>query len=234
VRRSGTASGVAPPSRRPSAGSRAPGVASGCRARRARPRPRHACADRGHTHGRGGRPSPRRGVTEHDGPGSASIHSRAGSVELSTLRSGFRTMTPGAVLWAAVAATRAVIHAEAPGPDCGRRSPAARGRRLRRSDRHRRVMPRSIPSIRARRRRRTQRGRRSHRPQHQRSKPITPEGRRSLPATPTHGRESTRRAGPETRGIGLLEFHQIDPAVEAGRAAGRAVVELLDARAGRG
>ncbi len=32
---------------------------------------------------------------------------------------------------------------------------------------------------------------------------------------------------PDTRGIGLLEFHQIDRAVEAGRAAGRAAVEAL-------
>jgi EmrB/QacA subfamily drug resistance transporter len=32
---------------------------------------------------------------------------------------------------------------------------------------------------------------------------------------------------PDTRGIGLLEFHQIDAAREAGRAAGRAVIEAL-------
>ena len=35
---------------------------------------------------------------------------------------------------------------------------------------------------------------------------------------------------PDTRGIGLLEFHQIDRAVEAGRAAGRAALEALAAR----
>jgi predicted acylesterase/phospholipase RssA len=34
---------------------------------------------------------------------------------------------------------------------------------------------------------------------------------------------------PDTRGIGLLEFHQIDAAREAGRAAGRAVLEALRA-----
>jgi predicted acylesterase/phospholipase RssA len=32
---------------------------------------------------------------------------------------------------------------------------------------------------------------------------------------------------PDTRGIGLLEFHQIDRAVDAGRAAGRAAVDAL-------
>ena len=32
---------------------------------------------------------------------------------------------------------------------------------------------------------------------------------------------------PDTRGIGLFEFHQIDRAVEAGRAAGRAAIEAL-------
>jgi NTE family protein len=32
---------------------------------------------------------------------------------------------------------------------------------------------------------------------------------------------------PDTRGIGLLEFHQIDRAVEAGRAAGRAALEAM-------
>jgi predicted acylesterase/phospholipase RssA len=32
---------------------------------------------------------------------------------------------------------------------------------------------------------------------------------------------------PDTRGIGLLEFHQIDRAVEAGRAAGRAALDAL-------
>ncbi len=32
---------------------------------------------------------------------------------------------------------------------------------------------------------------------------------------------------PDTRGIGLLEFHQIDRAVEAGRVAGRAAIEAL-------
>jgi NTE family protein len=32
---------------------------------------------------------------------------------------------------------------------------------------------------------------------------------------------------PDTRGIGLLEFHQIDRAVEAGRVAGRAAVDAL-------
>jgi len=32
---------------------------------------------------------------------------------------------------------------------------------------------------------------------------------------------------PDTRGIGLLEFHQIDRAVEAGRAAGRAAIDAL-------
>jgi predicted acylesterase/phospholipase RssA len=31
----------------------------------------------------------------------------------------------------------------------------------------------------------------------------------------------------QTRNIGLLEFHQIDEAIEAGRAAGRAVVASL-------
>lgn len=31
----------------------------------------------------------------------------------------------------------------------------------------------------------------------------------------------------QTRDIGLLEFHQMDAAIEAGRAAGRAVVEAL-------
>ena len=35
---------------------------------------------------------------------------------------------------------------------------------------------------------------------------------------------------PDTRGIGLLEFHQIDRAVEAGRAAGRAALDALAAR----
>ena len=35
---------------------------------------------------------------------------------------------------------------------------------------------------------------------------------------------------PDTRGIGLLEFHQIDRAVEAGRAAGRAALDALSAR----
>ena len=33
---------------------------------------------------------------------------------------------------------------------------------------------------------------------------------------------------PDTRGIGLLEFHQIDRAREAGRLAGAAVVEALE------
>ena len=32
---------------------------------------------------------------------------------------------------------------------------------------------------------------------------------------------------PDTRGIGLLEFHQIDRAVEAGRSAGRAALDAL-------
>ena len=35
---------------------------------------------------------------------------------------------------------------------------------------------------------------------------------------------------PDTRGIGLLEFHQIDRAREAGRVAGRAVVAALQER----
>src|SRR5262249_36271581 len=34
---------------------------------------------------------------------------------------------------------------------------------------------------------------------------------------------------PDTRGIGLFEFHQIDRAVEAGRAAGRAALDALSA-----
>jgi predicted acylesterase/phospholipase RssA len=38
---------------------------------------------------------------------------------------------------------------------------------------------------------------------------------------------------PDTRGIGLLEFHQIDRAVEAGRAAGRAALEALASRSPR-
>ncbi|HET7647250.1 MAG TPA: hypothetical protein VFK17_01705, partial [Gaiellaceae bacterium] len=45
--------------------------------------------------------------------------------------------------------------------------------------------------------------------------------------------EARRRATvvvtPDTRGIGLLEFHQLDRAVEAGRAAGRAAVAALAA-----
>jgi len=32
---------------------------------------------------------------------------------------------------------------------------------------------------------------------------------------------------PDCRGIGLLEFHQIDRAIDAGRVAGRAAVEAL-------
>jgi predicted acylesterase/phospholipase RssA len=32
---------------------------------------------------------------------------------------------------------------------------------------------------------------------------------------------------PDTRGVGLLEFHQIDRAVEAGRQAGAAAAEAL-------
>ncbi len=37
---------------------------------------------------------------------------------------------------------------------------------------------------------------------------------------------------PDTRGIGLLEFHQIDRAVEAGRAAGRAALDATGDREG--
>lgn len=54
----------------------------------------------------------------------------------------------------------------------------------------------------------------------------------SAPAIAAARDQATITVTPDTRGIGLLEFHQIDRAVEAGRAAGRAVVELLDARAG--
>jgi len=48
-----------------------------------------------------------------------------------------------------------------------------------------------------------------------------------------NGRESadasaaTLTVTPDTSGVGLLEFHQIDAAREAGRAAGRAAVEAL-------
>ena len=40
-------------------------------------------------------------------------------------------------------------------------------------------------------------------------------------------RRATVVVTPDTRGIGLLEFHQLDRAVEAGRAAGRAAVQAL-------
>jgi NTE family protein len=43
-------------------------------------------------------------------------------------------------------------------------------------------------------------------------------------------REAAVVVTPDTRGIGLLEFHQIDRAVEAGRAAGQAALEALAAR----
>jgi NTE family protein len=55
----------------------------------------------------------------------------------------------------------------------------------------------------------------------------------SAPAIAAARDQAAITVTPDTRGIGLLEFHQIDRAVEAGRAAGRAVVELLDGRAGR-
>jgi predicted acylesterase/phospholipase RssA len=40
-------------------------------------------------------------------------------------------------------------------------------------------------------------------------------------------RNATVTVTPDTRGIGLFEFHQIDRAVEAGRAAGVAAIEAL-------
>jgi len=49
--------------------------------------------------------------------------------------------------------------------------------------------------------------------------------------------DARRRAAivvtPDTRGIGLLEFHQIDRAIEAGRAAGRAAIAALAEEASR-
>jgi predicted acylesterase/phospholipase RssA len=52
----------------------------------------------------------------------------------------------------------------------------------------------------------------------------------SAAALPAGRRQAAVVVTPDTRGIGLLEFHQIDRAVEAGRAAGRAALEALAAR----
>ena len=49
----------------------------------------------------------------------------------------------------------------------------------------------------------------------------------SAPAAQAARQQADVVVTPDTRGIGLLEFHQIDRAVEAGRAAGRAAVEAL-------
>jgi predicted acylesterase/phospholipase RssA len=50
--------------------------------------------------------------------------------------------------------------------------------------------------------------------------------------------DARRRAAiivtPDTRGIGLLEFHQIDRAIEAGQAAGRAAIAALAQERRRG
>lgn len=85
--------------------------------------------------------------------------------------------------------------------------------------------------------------------QMQRVMPRPGSGTRSAPRMPTLGETLMRTllfaAGDEdkraadaadlvvttqTRNIGLLEFHQIDEAISAGRAAGRAVVESLTER----
>lgn len=51
----------------------------------------------------------------------------------------------------------------------------------------------------------------------------------SAPAAADARRRAAVVVTPNTRGIGLLEFHQIDRAVEAGRVAGRAALEALAA-----
>lgn len=63
--------------------------------------------------------------------------------------------------------------------------------------------------------------------------PTLPETllRSILMGSATAADEARRRATvtvtPDTRGIGLFEFHQIDRAIEAGRAAGAAAVAAL-------
>ncbi len=49
----------------------------------------------------------------------------------------------------------------------------------------------------------------------------------SAPAIEEARQQAAVVVTPDTRGIGLLEFHQIDRAVEAGRVAGRAAIDAL-------